>query len=90
MLKMDLISPVQRTGQFICVKVSTILCFFYVLNLIETDIVLLQNSWQQKHVYLCASYFTKCATNWLLNMNAIGITWLVLIFRKSCNANSSP
>ncbi len=61
MLKMDLISPVQRTGQFMDVKVSTIFCFFYVLNLI--DIALLQNSWQQKHVYLCASYLAKCAAN---------------------------
>ncbi len=31
-------------------------------------------------IYLCANDFAKCATNLFRNMNAIGITWLILIF----------
>ncbi len=30
--------------------------------------------------YLSANYFAKCATNLFHDLNAIGITWLKLIF----------
>ncbi len=30
-------------------------------------------------IYLCATYFAKCATNSFCNMNAIEITWLIVL-----------
>ena len=45
-----------------------------------------QIAYHDKHItdyysiYLCANYFAKCTTDSFCNINAIGITWLILIF----------